>query len=394
MLSKYRLLIVTILLSVAIVVLFALLLLANKYVILDKLYRVQTSLQNLGLGIPNYLQPPIISVIENKQIKDLKLLNPPTKDYMKYCLEDPYPFFLAAWVNNEEAINYYLDMGIPINTRHPLFDITILHFVSDPELALNLIAKGADINAVDKRGDTPFLHIIRTRNSTLETVKEYIRLGADINYHNPNNYDTVLTYAVTHKGLDLLNFFLEMPELKWTLKGKYGADLVRHATNCVYAQKEDFEKFALLLENGLEINSRDSEGVPALFHIIMNPENDFFDSAIKYNIDPHIVDVYMENALTYCTHRFIETKQYSITYIAAPETIVNRCIAVGMSINEQNADGDTALHIAARCSSEPMIEALLKSGADVNIKNKKNETPLSIAQKERKPYIHRVVQSE
>ena len=34
-----------------------------------------------------------------------------------------------------------------------------------------------------------------------------------------------------------------------------------------------------------------------------------------------------------------------------------------------------------------MIEVLLKSGADVNIKNKKNETPLSIAQKERNPYI-------
>ena len=358
MTRKYLLFLVAILSSVVIVILFALFLLANKYVLLNNLYRVQTSLQHLGIGIPNYFQPPIISVIENNQIKDLKLLNPPDKDYMKYCLETPYPFFIAAMYNNEEAINYYLDMGIPIYSRHPISDQTILHYVSNPEIAFHLIAKGADINAVDDQGDTPLLHIIQIGNATLETVKEYIRLGADINYHNPNSYDTVLTYAVGHRRLDLLNFFLEMPELKWTLKGKYGSELIKHITNRVYVQKEDFEIFSMLLKKGLEINSRDSEGVPALFHIIMNPENDFFDSAMKYNIDPHIVDVYMENALTYCTRRFIETKQYT-TYIATPETIVNRCIAVGISINKQNADGDTALHIAAQCSSESMIESVI-----------------------------------
>ena len=223
--------------------------------------------------------------------------------------------------------------------------------------------------------------ILYSNQTTLDTVKEYIRRGADFNYHKPDTTDTILSVAVSMGRIDILEYFLEKPELEWALKGKFGADLIERILDYYNPQNIDFEIVSALLEKGVEINSIDSEGVPILFSIILNPHDEFFDSAIKYNIDPHIVDSNGDNALIYCTRRFIETKTYT-TLIAEPETFVNRCLAAGLSINEQNADGDTALHIAARCSSEPMIEALLKSGADVNIKNKKNETPLSIAQEE------------
>lgn len=388
MTNKYRLLVIAILSTVAIVVLFTLLIsIRSKYVVLDKLYRVQLYMQRSGYSVPEFFEmAPVEMAIKDNRIDDVKILNPPTADYMKYCLEEPYPFFTAAWYDNEEAINYYLDMGIPINSRHPVFDRTILHCISDPEIALRMIAKGADINAVDRRGKTPLSHIIYSQKTTVETVKEFIRRGADFNYHKPDTTDTVLSDAVGMDRIDILEFFLEMPELEWALKGKFGGDLIKKITDWIDPENVGFEMVSALLEKGVEINSIDSEGVPILFSIILNPHDEFFDSARNYNIDPHIVDSNGDNALTYCTRRFIETKIYT-TLIAAPETFVNRCIAVGMSINEQNADGDTALHIAARCSSEQMIEVLLKSGADVNIKNKKNETPLSIAQKERNPYI-------
>ena len=383
MTNKFRLLVIIILSSVVIVVLFALFAsIRSKYVVMDRLYRFQLYLQRSGYSVPEFFQmAPVEMAIRDNRINDIKILNPPTADYMKYCLEEPYPFFTAAWYDNEEAINYYLDMGIPINSRHPVFDTTILHCVSDPELALNLIDKGADINAVDKQGKTPLSHIIYSQETTIETVKEYIRLGADFNYHKPDTTDTILSDTVGMERIDILEYFLEKPELKWAIKGKYGADLIKKITDWIDPRKVDFEMVSALLEKGVEINSLDSEGVPILFNIILKPHDEFFDSARKYNIDPHIVDSNGENALTYCTRRFIETKTYT-TLIAEPETFVNRCIAAGMSINEQNADGDTALHIAVRCSSEPMTEVLLKSGADVNIKNKKNETPLSIAQEE------------
>ena len=383
MTNKFRLLVIVILSSVAIVVLFTLLFsIRSKYVVLDKLYRFQLYLQRSGYSVPEFFEmAPVEMAIRDNRMKDVKILNPPTSDYMKYCLEEPYPFFTAGWYNNEEVIYYYLDMGIPINSRQPISDQTILHCISDPELALKLIEKGADINAVDKHGTTPLARIIYSNQTTLDTVKEYIRRGADFNYHKPDTTDTILSVVVGTKRIDILKYFLEKPELEWALKGKYGADLITRVTEYYNPQTVDFEMVSALLEKGVEINSIDSEGVPILFSIILNPHDEFFDSAIKYNIDPHIVDSNGDNALIYCTRRFIETKTYT-TLIAAPETFVNRCIAVGMSINEQNADGDTALHIAARCSSDQMIEALLKSGADVNIKNKKNETPLSIAQEE------------
>ena len=168
MTNKFRLLVIVILSSVVIFVLLALLVsIKSKYVVLDKLYQFQLYLQHSGYSVPEFFEmAPVEMAIRDNRMKDIKILNPPTADYMKYCLEEPYPFFSAGWYNNEEVINYYLDMGIPINTRHPVFDSTILHCVSDPELALKLIEKGADINAVDKHGTTPLAYFIFKPNNS------------------------------------------------------------------------------------------------------------------------------------------------------------------------------------------------------------------------------------
>jgi serine/threonine-protein phosphatase 6 regulatory ankyrin repeat subunit A len=49
-------------------------------------------------------------------------------------------------------------------------------------------------------------------------------------------------------------------------------------------------------------------------------------------------------------------------------------------INVTNGQGDTALHIAADAfESKELIEYLISHGADVNIKNKANQTPMDIA---------------
>ena len=47
--------------------------------------------------------------------------------------------------------------------------------------------------------------------------------------------------------------------------------------------------------------------------------------------------------------------------------------------NIQNSDKETALHSAAQYGHLEAVQLLLKHGADPNIKNSKDETPLDLA---------------
>jgi uncharacterized protein len=72
------------------------------------------------------------------------------------------------------------------------------------------------------------------------------------------------------------------------------------------------------------------------------------------------------------------------------EHIANVLIQSGLGINLQNSDGDTVLHIACRNEyqaywksllerrsiTEALVEALVRAGADLEVRNKKGETAL------------------
>ena len=58
---------------------------------------------------------------------------------------------------------------------------------------------------------------------------------------------------------------------------------------------------------------------------------------------------------------------------------VERFISSGIDIDIQNADGETAAHIAAKNGSISILQYLLENGADINVKNNKGNTPLHIA---------------
>ena len=62
-------------------------------------------------------------------------------------------------------------------------------------------------------------------------------------------------------------------------------------------------------------------------------------------------------------------------------TVVHTTILISTRIllSPQNADKETALHSAAQYGHLEAVQLLLKHGADPNIKNSKDETPLDLA---------------
>ena len=60
---------------------------------------------------------------------------------------------------------------------------------------------------------------------------------------------------------------------------------------------------------------------------------------------------------------------------------------MGADVNLQNYDGDTPLHLAARYEMEYIVKVLLHYNADVNIKNKKDETTVFAAKSNQYPHV-------
>ena len=50
-----------------------------------------------------------------------------------------------------------------------------------------------------------------------------------------------------------------------------------------------------------------------------------------------------------------------------------------VSINDQDVDGDTALHDACKFGHVNVIKLLVEGGSDASIKNKKGQTPKDVA---------------
>jgi ankyrin repeat protein len=59
---------------------------------------------------------------------------------------------------------------------------------------------------------------------------------------------------------------------------------------------------------------------------------------------------------------------------------VELCLALGANVNAANDAGETALHGAAYVGADAVVELLAQHGANLNAKNKRNWTPLVIAE--------------
>ncbi|CAF3361176.1 unnamed protein product [Rotaria socialis] len=71
-----------------------------------------------------------------------------------------------------------------------------------------LVAKGHDVDLLDKHGMTPLMHAAR-RIGNRELTQVLIRLGAEVNYQNPVNKFTALHYAIHDANLDAVKILLD-----------------------------------------------------------------------------------------------------------------------------------------------------------------------------------------
>lgn len=163
------------------------------------------------------------------------------------------------------------------------------------------------------------------------------------------------------------------------------------------AQARDMMAITAFLDGGINPNAQDGDGRTVLIAAAARGDLDVVNALLNRGADPNVKDQRGYTALSHATEAMYENVVDSL--LNRPELDANsrgsngrpvllayvwrddkprveKLLARGADVSAQDADGDTALHGAAKSGNVEILQILLDKGANPNAKNKQGGTPL------------------
>ena len=222
-----------------------------------------------------------------------------------------------------------------------------------------LLEAGADVNAVDERGDTPFLKVLRSggtgtmADSTAALALKLLEAGTDPDA--PGARLTTPLHAAAGSGAPLLVDALLDAGADPDARNEDGNSPLHRA-----ARTGSPEMVAQLVDAGADVNGRNTDGQSPLHLAVLGGER-LFNAAMEAQLLE-----YFELTLPQ-----EETPPWQLRAAALLE--------LGADPNSQDAEGNTPLHLATGALDTVLASLLVDAGADVNARNESDETPLMVA---------------
>jgi ankyrin len=279
-----------------------------------------------------------------------------------------------------------------------------------PEAAQALIQAGADIRAHSKGGFTPLLFAARVGD--VESAKLLLAAGANVNEAGPNGMTPLVLASAS--GQEAVGVFLldkgADPNARDTvgatalhyavMKGITALNEVRYANYVAHLFRPSMQGLVkallahkanpnLAIEKPVPLGGSRSEHVvgatpyllaaaapdPAVMRMLAsagaNPK-----AATKDGLTPLMLAAGVARGQDFTD----EDKRTSLD-------AVRIAVELGSDVNAANADGLTAMHGAAANGADGVVQFLAEKGAKLDVRDKYQQTPLSIATGERLPWI-------
>ena len=227
----------------------------------------------------------------------------------------------------------------PESTQHQEMTIHKAAAAGNLEQITHLYRKNSSIiNEQDEKGMTPIMHA--AANGKFDACTTLINRGAytDDNYNiRDENNMNILMYAARDGDTQLFK----------KLIGKYerSLDTFESAKKIVDLKNKRGQTLMALADNDKKIG--DNKEIKELIRNQLTAEfKGLLDNYTKQN-----------------------TK----------EDTVSKYLSLGVDVNVQNRDGETALHLAIKEGQQDLVQALLNAGADANISNNEDFDALGLA---------------
>ena len=309
--------------------------------------------------------------------------------HTRYGYEKPSPLYHAALCGFESLVEYLVntrrldpnqsrgDLGTPLHVAILSGQIGIVQL---------LLSHGADVNALDKQGDSP-LHtaVLLFRDPAIWDPELAGRVDAKIRSHYAWSS---LPEAVESRHLDAAQLLI-----------KHGADInapdyFGHSPLFNAVMFETLNFVELLLKGGADVNIRIYDSTP-LLRALLYENFDIAQSFIGHGADvnalesdegnsplsfagftggirrPDLVELLLNAGADANIRNFDEQSQQTPLHEAAKRgnlDIVQLLINHGADINALDCNRSSPLHKAARSQKPKVDERPLKGGADANIR--------------------------
>ncbi|XP_046554978.1 uncharacterized protein LOC124264283 [Haliotis rubra] len=254
----------------------------------------------------------------------------------------PYGFPHTESDTHVEIVKAFIEAGSDVNELDFNDRCCLLKAAAyqDFDTVRYLCGKGADLNQKDADGKPVLFDIVSM--CELEMIKHVITLGTDVSVLDCNGR-SVMHYAGKSEtaAVDLIFYFKDVHNIPLDGVDNLGRNVLFYAAGC-----GDEEVAELLVDMGLDVNTRDTDGTTPL-HIACGQHDSISDPRINT-----------------CIVKFL----------------LERCA----NPRVQDAGGDTPLHYAVSVSvTSEIVDLLLEGGADPNIHGRFGCTPLHCAVQER-----------
>jgi ankyrin repeat protein len=245
------------------------------------------------------------------------------------------------------------------------------------ESARLLIQNGANIEATDPNGITPLLMAIS--NNQIETAKFLIERGAPINVVDWYGRSP-LWQAVEVRNMDVDNSTFVNGVDREPVLGLIKILLEKGADpNLRTAETPPIRRFILPTTGSLEWV--DFVGMTPFLYAARAGDVTVMKLLLNHGANPKIPTFAGTTALMAAAGM---NWTFAQTYDEGTEQLleaVKLCYELGMSVNDANSMGLTALHAAAnRPGNDPIIKWLVEKGAKLDVKDNEGRTPLTWAE--------------
>lgn len=326
--------------------------------------------------------------------------------------EGETPLMRAARTGRADAVDVLLAGGAAVDAREAWRGQTALMWATiegNVVAARRLLAGGADVHARSAGGFTPLLFAVR--HNQHETLRAVVEAGADVNDRLPGGM-SALALATLNAHYDLGVWLLEhgadpnaseqgwsaLHQLVWARRPNLGFNNPPPLPTGVVS---DLAFVEALAAHGADLNALqskepqggDGSGAPGGYRNVLNRVG-----ATPFLLAAKAVDTELMRLLHRLGADPLRPNEDGTTplMVAAGVGIwavgespgtneealaaVELMLELGDVVTTVDANGDTALHGAVIRGSAPLVRFLLDQGADLEARNAKGWTPLTIAE--------------
>ena len=303
--------------------------------------------------------------------------------------EPKNPLVKAALKNDLEAVRQLIAVSTNIDASDEFTDTNALSYAvenNNREMVAVLLSAGANPNAINRRGETPLMHLSSEAN--VDLIRDLIAAGAEVNAHD-ESAQTALTRAVAHSKFTVVKELLDAGA-DINVKDDSGNTLLMTA-----AQNEDTDVLKFLLSAGVPLDATNDNGETALTLAARWEQGKNLDVLLDAGGGAGLTQEQLDGALASAAgNEAPEIVRTLLRLGASPNSkdgdstalmeaaengrleIIKILIAAGADLNAVDEDGSTALMLA---DDLDCLRALLDAGANTALRNKDGETVLGIA---------------